>query len=728
MGRIIDFYRLQIQVMREWQPSGGSRVRRLLATLIVSVLAFAGAVFLTPGVDLAPGAGPFATVTLAALVLAVLNVAIRPVFIAIFASISVVAVVAATLVFQVVSFAILPNFVDGLVVTGWIPALVASFAYALVTTTLTAALSISSDDSYYSLLVQQLAARQAGAVRGDKPGLVVIQIDGLAQPILVRQVRAGRVPHLAGWFRSGRYELNGWEALLPPTTPASQAGILHGNNDGIPAFRWYEKESGRTMVANHPDDAAEVARRISDGEGLLSNDGASVGNLFSGDATRSYITMATIKAEGQGLGQSRTFYSFFASPYNYLATIIRSIGEVLKEYYQAARQRRAGIVPRLHRGMPYPVARAATNVALRDLSTALVMEEMFRGSPIIFVDYTDYDEIAHHSGPERGETFDALDGVDRAIATLEKAAQRAPRPYRFVVVSDHGQTLGATFLQRYGKTLGDTVRELMGAGAQVLEDAARVEEWGQTNALLSEVSQTKGVTGGLARTALRSQTSEGVVELGPAGTSQAAEQRVEHEAPEERPELIAMASGNLGLIYFPRMPGRVTIEQLAERYPGLVDGLTSHPGIGALLIRSARHGALVLGRDGVNYLDEDRVEGVDPVVQYGGRARDALVRLDGMDHTPDVSVISLFDPDFEEVAAFEELIGSHGGLGGAQTQALLIHPSEWQLDEEIVGAPAVYRQLRRWAERHLDLRFGKDGSAEPLPMPERPAAGDTPAA
>jgi uncharacterized membrane protein YvlD (DUF360 family) len=178
MRRIIDFYRLQIQVMREWQPSGGSRVRRLLATLIVSVLAFAGAVFLTPGVDLAPGAGPFATVTLAALVLAVLNVAIRPVFIAIFASISVVAVVAATLVFQVVSFAILPNFVDGLVVTGWIPALVASFAYALVTTTLTAALSISSDDSYYSLLVQQLAARQAGAVRGDKPGLVVIQIDG----------------------------------------------------------------------------------------------------------------------------------------------------------------------------------------------------------------------------------------------------------------------------------------------------------------------------------------------------------------------------------------------------------------------------------------------------------------------------------------------------------------------------------------------------------------------
>ncbi len=728
MRRIIDFYRLQIQVMREWRPSGGSRVRRIVATLIVSVLSFGGAVFLTPGVDLEPGARPFVTALLAALVLGILNVAVRPLFIGIFASISVVAVAVATLVFQVVSFAILPNFVAGLVVTGWIPALVASLMYAFVTTALTALFSITSDDSYFSMLVQQLAAKQPDAIRTDRPGLVVIQVDGLPQPILVRQVRAGRVPHLSKWVRSGRYALNGWEALLPPTTPASQAGILHGNNDGIPAFRWYEKASGRTMVANHPEDAAVVTTRISNGEGLLSNDGASVGNLFAGDAVRSYITMATIKDKSQGLGQSRTFYSFFASPYNYLSTLVRFVVEVIKEYVQASRQRRAGIVPTMHRNMPYPVARAATNVALRDLATSLVTEEMFRGTPVIYVDYTDYDEIAHHSGPERPESLDALDGVDRAIATLEKAAHRAPRPYRFVVVSDHGQTLGATFLQRYGQTLGDTVQQLMGAGAELQEDAERVEEWGQTNAFLSELTRTKGVTGGLARTALRSQTSDGVVELGPAGEEEAGAKRTEHEAVEDRPELIAMASGNLGLIYFPRMPGRVTVEQLADRYPGLVDGLAAHPGIGALLIRSEAHGGIVVGRDGINYLDEGRVEGTDPVAQYGGRAREAFIRLDGMDHTPDVSVISLFDPEFEEVAAFEELIGSHGGLGGAQTKGLLLHPSDWQLDEEIVGAPAVYRQIRRWAERHLDLRFGKDGSAEPLPMPERPASDEVPAA
>ena len=491
------------------------RVRRLLATLIISVLSLGGAVALTPGFDLTPGAPIIGTLLIAAIVLAVLNVLVRPLFLALFGGISVIAVVIATLVFQVASFLIVANVVKDLTVSGILSALVASFVYATVNTILVALFSITSDDSYFAILMQQVSAQREDVVRTDKPGLVVVQIDGLAQPILARQVRAGRVPHLSSWLRSGRYRLSGWEALLPPTTPASQAGILHGNNDGIPAFRWYEKGPGRIMVANHPVDAMEVATRISNGEGLCSNDGASVGNLFSGDAARSYITMATIKDKGQGLGQSRTFMTFFASPYNYLGTIVRFVAEMLKENIQARRQVRAGVVPRMHRGRPYPIARAATNVGLRDLSTSLVIEEMYRGAPVIYVDYTDYDEIAHHSGPERSETFDALDGVDRAIATLEKAAATAARPYRFVIVSDHGQTLGATFLQRYGKTLGDVVKALMRGDTTMQEATARVEEWGPTNAFLSDLTGSKGVSASLARTALRSQTSDGVVELGP---------------------------------------------------------------------------------------------------------------------------------------------------------------------------------------------------------------------
>ena len=112
MRRLIDFYRLQIKVMREWQPSGGSRVRRLLATLVISVLSFGGAVVLTPGYDLVSGAPIIGTLLLAAIVLAVLNILVRPLFLALFAGISVIAVVIATLAFQVVSFLVVPFFVE----------------------------------------------------------------------------------------------------------------------------------------------------------------------------------------------------------------------------------------------------------------------------------------------------------------------------------------------------------------------------------------------------------------------------------------------------------------------------------------------------------------------------------------------------------------------------------------------------------------------------------------
>ena len=96
----------------------------------------------------------------------------------------------------------------------------------------------------------------------------------------------------------------------------------------------------------------------------------------------------------------------------------------------------------MHRGMKYAGMRAASNVLLRDVNVSLIIEEMYRGTNVIYADFTDYDELAHHCGPERVESFQALDGVDDAIGTLGKAAEDAPRPYKFIVLSDHGQSLG----------------------------------------------------------------------------------------------------------------------------------------------------------------------------------------------------------------------------------------------------------------------------------------------
>ena len=77
----------------------------------------------------------------------------------------------------------------------------------------------------------------------------------------------------------------------------------------------------------------------------------------------------------------------------------------------------------------------------------------------------------------------------------------------------------------------------------------------------------------------------------------------------------------------------------------------------------------------------------------------SLKREDAMIHAPDLLLLSQYDPNLGEVAAFEELIGSHGGLGGPQTEPFILHPVEWTLDEEVpLGAPAIYRNIRRWLE------------------------------
>ena len=597
-----------------------------------------------------------------------------------------------------------------------------SWIFAIVNYLLTTILSISDDDSHYGALVRQLAARQKDAIHTDQPGLLIVQVDGLAYDVLRQQLHAGRAPFISNSIRSGSHRLTAWEALLPTQTSASQAGILHGNNDGIPAFRWLEKDTGRLLVSNHPKDASEIMSRISNGEGLLSAGGASISNLMSGDARRSYLTMATIREPG-GMGNSRAFQMFFISPYNYMHMIVRFFGETFKEYVQAWRQRREGIEPRMHRGWPYPIARAATNVVLRALGTALVVEEMYMGTPVIYIDFTDYDEIAHHSGPERAEALDALDGVSRALGTLEKAAKGAVRPYEIVVVSDHGQSLGATFLQRYDKTLQQVVKELMGGATSVEAATSRAEEYGPLNAFLSEMRKVGGLTGSLTRAATKGRTDDGTVALGPSGTAEGQpdeEGAGRAKGPSSRAQaavladLTICASGNLGLIYFGAERERMSVEAIEDRYPGLVEQLAVHPGIGLLLIRSETRGAVVISRDGIRYLDEDRVQGRDPLEPYGPAAAHSLRRLDAIAHVGDIAAISMFDADTEEVAAFEELIGSHGGLGGAQSRPLLMYPAAWKLDHTpIVGAPDVYRQIRIWLKTELGIELGKNDVAAP---------------
>ena len=651
--------------------------------------------------------GPSALV-LAALMLTVLNAIVRPALLLALSPLPAIAVPLAGLVAEVFIVLAIGRVVPGVGVGSLDAAIVDALWLTVLNAILAEILRASDDHSYHGTQVRRLAAREFGKPRHSAPGLLMVQLDGLGKAVLENQMRAGRMPTLDRLVREGRSRVDPWFALLPPVTPVSQAGILHGNNDDMPGFRWFEKRSRTLLVANTPDGASEILRRRSDGRGLLADDGASIGNLLTGDAARSYLTMATIEDE-PGPDDPRRLRGIFVSEVNYIRLAVLTIGEIVKELYQRERQRAGGVEPRIPRDLHYALERALTNVSLRNLTTALVLEEMFGSAPSIYVDYTGYDALAHHAGPERPESVDALDGLDRTIASLLKAAQETPRPYRLVVLSDHGQCLGAPFSQVYGELLEDTARGLMGDNsARVSAGIQSGEYHGLGRMVLNEVGRGRGMRSAVARRAGRRH---------PAAAAEMGDQ-----------ELVSCASGNLALLYLMVSDDRVDREEIELRYPDLIEGLLAHPGVGVILVHSAMNGPVALGRMGEHFLASGRIVGTDPLVPFGPLAADSLRRLHGFGNAGDLAIIGPYDAATGEVISYEDLVGSHGGLGGRQQEPFLLHPVDLPIsDAPLVGAPAVHAELRRWLE---SLRTGESITPStpatdqdwPEPSEERPRA------
>src|SRR4051794_16694777 len=359
-------------------------------------------------------------------------------------------------------------------VDGFWSALVVVLCLTALTTVTGGVLALDRGDLWYRHIVRRQLKRAELAEPTDVPGLVCLEIDGLSYGVLRRAIRDGNAPALARWMHDDGHHLHQWETNWSSQTGACQAGLLHGDDHDMPAFRWWEKDLGRAIVTNHPKDAAEIERRHSDGRGLLYADGASRANILSGDAAHSMLTMSTVLDRSRPGRLGQDYFAYFASPYGCARTLLRTLAEVVIERFEAIQQVRRDVRPRVHRGWSYAGVRAFGTVIQLDLQVAAVTADILAGRPVVYTTFLAYDEVAHHSGVERPDTLAVLRRVDRAIATIVSAAPHAPRPYRFVVVSDHGQSQGASFHQRYGESLEDIVRRF-GEGEVRTEDAGSDE-------------------------------------------------------------------------------------------------------------------------------------------------------------------------------------------------------------------------------------------------------------
>jgi uncharacterized membrane protein YvlD (DUF360 family) len=661
---------------------------RTLAMLAVQALALVVMTALLSGRD----SLSFDAAILVAAVMAIINAVLWPLLIRVALPLTIVTFGLGSLALSAGTVALAFYAVDGKTPSFWTDVAIA-FGLALISMIVAPLLDVDGDARHLRV-VRRRVKRTRRDNHTDVPGVILFEIDGLGEKVLREAIRDGHTPTIGRWLSEGTHRMLGWECDLSSQTGASQAGLLLGSNWDMPAFRWYEKESGRTMVSNHPADAAEIERRRSTGAGLLAT-GTSRGNMFSGDAPRCTATMSVIRDRSRS--KAADLFAYFSDPYGFIRTIVLSLADIAYERRAASRQRRAGATHVDRKGV-YPLIRAAIAVVMRDLVTALLMADIVEGVPVSYATFVGYDEVAHHSGIREPDALAVLKRHDRQLARLERATAQSPRPYHLVVLSDHGQTQGAPFRQRYGETLEQVVRGALAQG-DVYAPAAIDEAWGDVGAVLADARQEPSVGGRMLARATRSRSVDGTVALGP--NKEALEQRSAPGPAAEKEgggkEAIVMASGGLGLVYLPSSPERLTLEQIAEAHPRLVDTLAAHPGIGYVMVRSRAHGALVIGGKGQRRLSDDVVEGEDPLAHFDATAADHLRRHDDFPHCPDILVNCMYDPSAEEVAPFEEFMGSHGGLGGPQTKPFAVVPADWsEPAAPIVGVKAMHEVLRGW--------------------------------
>ncbi len=335
-------------------------------------------------------------------------------------------------------------------------------------------------------------------------------------------------------------------------------------------------------------------------------------------------------------------------------------------------------------------------VLVRDLIVYGVLTDMMRGRPAVYATFSSYDEVAHHSGLQRVDTMEALRKLDQQFDRIERARRFAPRPYEIVVLSDHGQTQGATFKQRNGYGLDDLVERSLSRGA--VDDFMGGDE--QTAMVEHAVKEATG----------RTETK-----------------RAKNDVSDR--DVVVLGSGNLGLVYLMEERRRLTLEELDARHPQLVPALRAHPHVGWVLVRSSEHGAVALGARGAHYLADGRVEGEDPLAPFSPSAPQHLLRTDGFQHVADIMVGSFYDPELEEGCAFEELICFLGGLGGLQTRPFILHPSHLKLPAEpIIGAANVHAILAGWRKTLQAPQVSVPAQAKPTAAPAAPEPSVGPAA
>jgi uncharacterized membrane protein YvlD (DUF360 family) len=654
------------------------QIVRFLVVWFVDTLSLLITAWIVSGISIQPVEGfPVLVVaTAAALLLGIVNLIIRPLILLLAMPLGWIVIFLLGFFINAIVLMITSALLPGFQVDGWWSAFLGGLVLAFVNMVLIELLNIDNEESFYNNLIKRQASRQAEPIDPEAGrGVVMLEIDGLSYWHIKKAVEEGYMPTIKKLIDEQGYEISRVDCGIPSSTPACQAGILQGNNVNMPAFRWLDKETNR-IISGGPQ-MAEVEPLLSNGQGLLEG-GSSIGNMFSGDADKAILTFSRIKAgtKEEKKKRAQDMYLLMRNPYFFMRVLVLYFADVFREVWQYVQQRRKNVQPslnRLHNG--YPFLRAATNIFLRDVGAYFTVLDIIRGVPAIYTLWAGYDEVAHHSGPWTRDAMLTLRQFDSIVNHILVAIERdAPRPYEMIMLSDHGQSFGHTFKQRYNMGILDFVKSQLPQETSAVATGGGDDGTIGVTAMMSELEnmEDSDLTGTVGSAVVKQ-------------TQRAMKSNLDQQPGTQQvdPTNVTLSySGNMALLYFDLYPRKITLNELNAAYPGMVDNLVQHEGVGFVVAYEDDGTPIAFGKNGARNLHTGDVTGEDPLKPYGDvELRSWQVRrIVDFPNAGDLVLNSTLYPD-GTVAAYEELIGSHGGLGGEQTDAFIFHPSDMEIPE-----------------------------------------------
>jgi endonuclease/exonuclease/phosphatase family metal-dependent hydrolase len=509
----------------------------------------------------------------------------------------------------------------------------------------------------------RLLGLKVSEVPSSQRGLILIQIDGLSHPDFEQAMKRGHLPFLKRLLQREHYRLWPLFSGVPSNTPSFQGEFFFGEPQCVPSFQYWDRTAGKVFTMYEKAGAGEVERRMLEkNEGLIAG-GSAYCNIFSGGAAESHICAATA-----GLGSSlkawnpySVLISFLFNPIALIRGVLLCMIESILAFIDSLRGAMKG--ESVYMEMMFIFTRVLASIAFRDIATAHAEMDIYRGLPVVHINYFGYDEQAHRRGPSTRFAYWSLNGIDAAIRRIWFAGHHArQRHYDIWVYSDHGQETTVPFVKITGRQIHQAVQEVFNE-SQLPENRLEADfirdrsEWGESVRARRRVKKAQGE--------------------------------------EKKSDLVVTSLGPISQVYLPGTPSEEDRTKFAAR---LIEKFPDLPLIA--IPRDSKEVEYMTG-SGIYKLPQDALAVLGGDHPYLEGVAEDLACLVEHDNRGDLVIFGWAAG--RTAISFSNENGAHAGLGPRETQAFALLPHDVPLQNK---KPGEWLRVRDFREAAL-ISLGK---------------------